>query len=55
MLALMTFNLVPNVAAVLLAALAMVLSGCLDVKDAYNSINWQSLVLVAGMLPMAQA
>jgi len=51
----MTFNLVPNVAAVLLAALAMVLSGCLDVKDAYNSINWQSLVLVAGMLPMAQA
>jgi di/tricarboxylate transporter len=55
MLALMTFNLVPNVAAVLLAALAMVLAGCLTMKDAYNSINWQSLVLIAGMLPMAQA
>jgi di/tricarboxylate transporter len=55
MLALMTFNLVPSVAAVLLAALAMVLAGCLTMKDAYNSINWQSLVLIAGMLPMAQA
>ncbi len=55
MLALMTFNLVPNVAAVLLAALAMVLTGCLGMKDAYNSINWQSLVLIAGMLAMAQA
>ncbi len=55
MLALMTFNLVPSVAAVLLAALAMVLAGCLTMKDAYNSINWQSLVLIAGMLPMALA
>ncbi len=55
MLALMTFNLVPNVAAVLLAALAMVLIGCLSMKDAYNSINWQSLVLIAGMLSMAHA
>lgn len=55
MLALMTFGLVPNVAAVLLAALAMILSGCLNIKDAYDSINWPSLVLIAGMLPMAQA
>ena len=55
MLALMTFDLVPTVAAVLLAALAMVLTGCLSMKDAYDSINWQSLVVIAGMLPMAQA
>ena len=55
MLALMTFNLVPNVTAVLLAALAMVLTGCLSMKDAYDSINWSSLVLIAGMLSMAQA
>lgn len=55
MLTLMTFNLVPSVAAVLLAALAMVLAGCLSMKDAYDAINWQSLVLIAGMLPMAQA
>lgn len=55
MLALMLFDLVPYVAAVLLAALAMILTGCLSLKDAYDSINWQSLVVVAGMLPMAKA
>ena len=55
MLALMIFDLVPNVAAVLLAAVAMILTGCLSLKDVYTSINWQSLVVVAGMLPMAKA
>jgi di/tricarboxylate transporter len=55
MLALMTFGLVPNVVAVLLAALALILAGCLSMKDAYESINWPSVVLIAGMLPMAQA
>jgi len=55
MLVLMTFKLVPAVAAVLLAALAMVLVGCLNMKNAYRAMNWQSLVLIAGMLPMAQA
>ncbi len=55
MLALMILNLVPNVAAVLLAAVAMILTGCLSLKDAYDSINWQSLVVIAGLLPMAQA
>ncbi len=55
MLFLMTFELVPNVAAVLIAAIAMVLSGCTNMKQAYQSMNWQSLVLIAGMLPMAEA
>ncbi len=55
MLVLMTFNLVPNVAAVLLAALAMVLTGCITMNNAYQSLNAQSLVLIAGMLPMATA
>ncbi len=55
MLALMTFNIVPSVTAVLLAALAMGATGCITMKNAYNAINWQSLVLIAGMLPMATA
>jgi di/tricarboxylate transporter len=55
MLALMTFNIVPSVTAVLLAALAMGATGCIGMKNAYNSINWESLVLIAGMLPMATA
>ncbi len=55
MLVLMTFKLVPSVAAVLLAALLMVLASCVSMKNAYASINWESLVLIAGMLPMATA
>jgi di/tricarboxylate transporter len=55
MLVLMTFELVPSVAAVLLAALAMVFARCVSMKNAYASINWESLVLIAGMLPMATA
>jgi di/tricarboxylate transporter len=46
---------VPTVAAVLLAALAMVFTGCVGMDSAYKVINWQSLILIAGMLPMATA
>ena len=55
MLVLMTFKLMPSVAAVLLAALMMVFTRCVSMKNAYASINWESLVLIAGMLPMATA
>lgn len=55
MVALMTFGVVPNVAAVLLAALAMGVFRCLRMEDAYRSINWPSLVVIAGMLPLARA
>jgi len=51
----MTFGLVSNVVAVLLAALAMGLFRCLRLEDAYRSINWPSLVVIAGMLPLARA
>lgn len=53
MIFLMAFKMTPSVTAVLLAALAMVLTGCVSMKDAYAAINWESLVLIAGMLPMA--
>jgi di/tricarboxylate transporter len=46
---------VPLVAAVLIAALAAGFTGCLTMEDAYRSIHWSSLVLVAGMLPLADA
>ncbi len=55
MLGLMTFEVLPAVTAVLLAATAMVVTGCVRMDEAYRSINWQSLVLIAGMLPMATA
>jgi di/tricarboxylate transporter len=55
MLIVMTFNIVPAVTAVILAGLAMVLTNCIRMKGVYAAINWQSLVLIAGMLPMATA
>lgn len=37
------------------AGLAMVLSGCLTMDEAYAAIDWKSIVLIAGMLPMSTA
>ena len=55
MLLLMITNALPVAAASMLAGLAMVLTGCLTMDEAYQSINWPSIVLVAGMLPMSIA
>lgn len=52
----MVFQIIPAVAAVLIAAIAMVLTGCFrSVEDAYKTINWESIVLIAAMLPMSLA
>jgi di/tricarboxylate transporter len=55
MVLIMAFGVVHNVAAVLLAALAMGLFRCLRMEDAYRSINWPTLVIIAGLLPLARA
>lgn len=55
MLVLMVAGLTSIAAASLLAALMMVLTGCLSMDEAYESVDWKSIVLVAGMLPMATA
>jgi di/tricarboxylate transporter len=55
MLVLMITNLVPIVAASMLAGLAMILTGCLTIDEAYEAVDWKSIVLVAGMLPMSIA
>lgn len=55
MIALLLTNAVPTVVAILIAAVAMVLFGCLKTEDAYRSINWQSVILIAAMLPMSTA
>lgn len=52
----MVFNIVPSVTAVMIAAVLMVLSGCFtNVEAAYKTINWESIVLIAAMLPMSIA
>ena len=55
MIALMTLNLMSAVTAVLVTATAMIVTRCVAMDDVYRAINWQSLVLIAGMLPMATA
>lgn len=47
---------VAPVTAVLLAAVLMVATGCIrNVEQAYKTINWQTIVLFAAMLPMSTA
>ncbi len=55
MVLLTVFDVVPLVVAVLMAVLAAVFTRCLTMEDAYRSIHWSSLVLIAGMLPLADA
>jgi di/tricarboxylate transporter len=52
---LMVTGVVPNVQAALIGCLLLGLLGCIDFPSAYRSIHWQSLVLIAGMLPFAAA
>lgn len=52
----MVFEIVPSVIAIMIAAVLMVITGCLrNVEEAYSSINWESVVLIGAMLPMATA
>lgn len=52
----MVFNLVAAVTAVLVAAVLMVVTGCLrNMEEAYSTINWESVILIGAMMPMATA
>jgi di/tricarboxylate transporter len=53
--AMMATGIVPNVHAALIGCLLMGLTGCIDLRSAYRSIHWPSLVLIVGMLPFSLA
>src|SRR5262249_60361022 len=55
MVVVMALELVPNSAAVLIAALALIASRCVKLQEVYRIINWKTVVLVAGTLPLATA
>ena len=58
MVAMMMFDFIPiaPVTAVIIAGLLMVLTGCFrNVEAAYKTINWESVVLIAAMMPMSTA
>ena len=58
MVGMMMFDFIPiaPVTAVIIAGLLMVLTGCFrNVEAAYKTINWESIVLIAAMMPMSTA
>ena len=58
MIVMMVVDSIPvaPVTSVLLAAVLMVITGCVrNVEAAYKTINWQTIVLFAAMLPMSTA
>ena len=58
MIGMMVFDFIPvaPVTAVMMAGLLMVLGGCFrNVEAAYKTINWESIVLIAAMMPMSVA
>jgi di/tricarboxylate transporter len=56
MVVLLVSELVPAVAAVMIAAVLMVVFGCVrNMEEAYKTVNWESVVLIGGMIPMSIA
>lgn len=52
----LVFSSVPAVFVVLTAGVLMMLTGCFrTISDAYRTINWESVVLIAAMMPMSFA
>jgi di/tricarboxylate transporter len=51
----MASGLIANSAAALLAALAMIAGGCVKLDAIYRIVSWKTVVLIAGMLPLATA
>lgn len=48
-------GIVPIVAGAIIGCCLMILSGCLTLDEAYSSINWQVIFLLAGVLTLGNA
>src|SRR5690606_12385265 len=56
MVILLVTEWIPAVASVITAALLMVVFGCVrSMEEAYKTVNWESIVLIGGMIPMTIA
>ena len=51
----LVLNIIPPVLTVLISALLMIGTRCLTMEEAYGSINWSTVILIAAMLPFASA
>jgi di/tricarboxylate transporter len=56
MVAAMVFNWLPPVVCVLIAALLTILTGCFrSPEEAFQTIRWETIILIGAMMPMALA
>ncbi|WP_163339495.1 SLC13 family permease [Desulfopila sp. IMCC35008] len=55
MVLLMVFNILPNVIAILGAAAALIFFRCVNMDTYYKTIDWKTVFLIAGILPLALA
>jgi di/tricarboxylate transporter len=56
MVILLVAELIPAVVSVMVAAVLMVVFGCVrNMEEAYRTINWESIVLIGAMIPMSTA
>jgi di/tricarboxylate transporter len=49
------FEVIPTAEAMLAGAVAIVLTGCLNMDEAYRAIEWRVVFLIAGMIPISIA
>jgi di/tricarboxylate transporter len=54
-LALAATGTIPILLATLIGAVAMVVTGCLNIEEAYHSIDWKIIFLLGGILPLGLA
>ncbi len=50
-----TLNVLPVMEAAVLGAVAMVVTQCLSIEEAYKAIDWKIIFLLAGVLPLGLA
>ncbi len=55
MISLVAFGMLHISIAAVLGAILSILAGCLTADEAYDSVEWKSVFLIAGMLPMGIA
>jgi di/tricarboxylate transporter len=48
-------QIVPPAEALLVGALAAILTGCLNIDEAYRAVEWRVIFTIAGMLPLSTA
>ena len=49
------FNIVPIVVSATAGVAAMILTGCINMDEAYNAVNWKVILLLIGVLPLGTA